>query len=145
MAGFLSLGRALKVKLEGELPDNVHVAVVHSLEDYKLAAQLVPAVAIAYAGGDVAESRPDGKAVRLAQHWLVVVQDRNLQDLDSGLEALSASGDLVDQVLDSLLGWNPDSVAKPFSLTGLPTPRYLAGYQEVALRFSTEFVRKSSR
>lgn len=141
--GLLSLGRAIEAKLQAELPDNTHIVVAYSIDDYKLAGQLAPAVVIAYGGGEPVETRGDGKAVRIRQHWLVVSFDRNLQDLDAGAEALSDTGGLVDRVLDSLLGWNPDAVAKPFSLTGMPSPRYLAGYQEVGLRFSTEFVRKS--
>lgn len=141
--GLLSLGRVIEARLEAVLPDTTHVVLAHSVDDFKLAGQLAPAVAIAYGGGEPVESRPDGKAVRIRQHWLVVVFDRNLADLDAGADALADAGGLVDRALDALLGWHPDGVSKPFSLTGMPAPRYLVGYQEVSLRFSTEFVRKA--
>lgn len=102
-------------------------------------AQRAPVVVVLYAGAEVLEARPDGRAVRLAQEWVVLLVTR---ELGEDPEGASAAGPLADTVLQALMGWQPSGTAKALRLSALPAPEYANGNQWFPLSFSVELVRR---
>lgn len=138
---FLFLESSIAARLREHLPAEVHVLASASIDDLAKGSRLAPATYLIYAGGAVAEARPDGRAVRVRQNWLVVVTARHAARLTEGAPARADAGALADLVLAALMGWQPDGTSQPLTLADLPDPGFLAGYQTIPLVFSTEFVR----
>lgn len=131
-------------RLRARLADNVRVLARADLDQALTLRQLVaPAVYVIHQGARVTESRPDGRAVRLAQRWLCLVVAKNLTDLVSGAHARADAGALADAVLAALMGWRPEACSAPLSLSDVPDTDYLSGYQLIPLVFATELVRKA--
>lgn len=137
----LALEPLLLARLREQLPPGVPVLPKASLDAQAEGLLRAPAVYVIYAGGEVAERRPDGRAVKLRQRWLCLVAVRNLAESTSGQPAREDAGTLADVVLTALMGWQPPGASAPLSLVELPDLGYVAGYQTLPLVFATELVR----
>lgn len=130
----LALEPALLSRLREALPRTVHVLPLPDLEQVAAGRVQTPAVCVAYAGGSVGDSRPDGRAVRVSQRWNCVIIVRNAAATTSGAPAREDVGAIADAVLGALLGWTPDGFA-PLALVALPVPGYVSGLMWLPLTF----------
>jgi hypothetical protein len=138
----LALEPILKARLSERLPSAVKILSAPDLDAVGAGSQPTPAVYVVYSGGAVTESRPDGRAVRIAQDWLILVAVRHVSQSDAGASARAEAGDLADQVIAALMSWQPAGTSAPLRLSGLPNPGFVDGYQWVPLTFSTEITRR---
>lgn len=121
----------------------IHVLCAADLAGVTEEKQLTPAVHVVYQGYHIAESRSDGRAVRMEQTWLVVVATRNVRglgNLQAADAARAAAGSLGALVASALMGWRPPSAAKPLRLVDGPRADYSAGHQYLPLAFVTELL-----
>lgn len=140
MSALFRLRPLLLERLRAALPPTLQVAPTPSLEAL-LFGPAAPGVYLLYGGTKVAESRPDGRAVRLTQSWRVLIIARHVATAPGMLGAQDDAGTLADSILDSLLGWPPAPDAKPLHLVECP-PIDLgeATVDVIALAFETEVV-----
>ncbi|MEW6446327.1 MAG: DUF1834 domain-containing protein [Pseudomonadota bacterium] len=134
----LQLESHIIARLRERLPGHVHVLSAADLAGVAEGSQPTPAVHVVYQGYRVIESRPDGRAARLQQTWLVVVAVRNVRDASAGSAARSDAGLLADGVIAALMGWKLDAVNKPLKLTNAPAAGFRAGFLYVPLAFEAE-------
>jgi len=99
---------------------------------------------VVYQGYRVVETRPDGRAARIQQTWLVVVAVRNVRDARTGLAARADAGGLADAVIGALMGWQPDGASRPLTLAQAPRAGYRAGHVYLPLAFEHETTVKGS-
>ncbi len=135
---FLALESALVERLKARLPAGAHVLTRADLASVTEGSQPTPAVHVVYQGYRVAESRPDGRAARLQQTWLVIVAVRNVRDAAAGSAARGDAGSLADAVIAALMGWKPAGVNKPLKLVNAPASGYRAGHLYLPLAFELE-------
>jgi phage gp37-like protein len=134
----LALESALVERLKARLPAGVHVLSAADLAGVAEGSQPTPAVHVVYQGYRVSESRPDGRAARIEQTWLVVVAVRNVRDARSGGAARADAGDLAESVIAAIMGWQPEGTSSPLKLTTAPRAGYAAGHIYMPLGFACE-------
>lgn len=100
-----------------------------------------PAVLVSYAGGSPVQSRPDARAVRLEVRWLITAVVRNVANASQST-AGQAIGPLVEEIIEAVMGWQPEGTSRPLTLSALPAPGFGSGYLWVPLEFSSELVRR---
>lgn len=141
-ASLTAIELELVARLRARLPQTgaARVAVLTAAELANLteSSQPAPAVHVVYQGHSVAETRPDGRAARLAQTWLVVVAVRNLATGKTGAGARADAGQLAGTVAAALIGWQPASAMRPLQLATPPAAGYNAGYMYLPLAVSTD-------
>jgi hypothetical protein len=116
----LALRAPLLERLRTALPPAVQVLTAVNLGALIYGTQVAPAVYLIYLGGTVAESRPDGLAVRIEQTWQAVVCARNVGAQQSGAPAQDEAGALAGAVLDALVGCVLEGSSKPLKLAAMP-------------------------
>jgi len=141
----LALEAIIIERLRAQGLAGVTVATLRSLaanlEDLQRKPLPTPALLVAFGGGRVVQSRPDGRALRLAQDWVVACVVRNLANAAPG--AAEDAGELADQALEALMGWQPPGASAPLTLTDLPPLEFGSGYLWLPLTFSTEIIRRA--
>lgn len=135
------LVQRLHARLEAQHPA-VYVLTGAELAEVVEEQQLTPAVHLVYQSYKVAESRPDGRAIRIEQTWLAVVACRNVRSLKSGEAARDQAGALAYQVMTALVGWQPACGCKPLRLESGPAAGYSGGHQYLPLAFVAEILFK---
>lgn len=135
---FLDLEHPLAARLRERLPAWVHVLTRADLAVVAEGSQPTPAVHVVYQGYRVLENRPDGRAARIQQTWLVVAAVRNVRDAASGEAARADAGDLAESAARALMGWKPDGAHKPARLANAPASGYRAGFLYLPLAFDIE-------
>lgn len=135
---FLAIESALVERLKARLPTGVHVLTRADLASVAEGSQPTPAVHVVYQGYRVQENRPDGRAARVQQTWLVVIVVRNVRDAASGQAARGDAGDLAESVMSALMGWRPEIVNKAIKLANAPASGYRAGLLYLPLAFELE-------
>lgn len=134
----LHLEPLIVARLRERLPGHVHVLSAADLAGVAEGSQPTPAVHVVYQGYRVIESRPDGRAARLQQTWLAVVAVRNVRDAAAGSAARGDAGQIAESVIAAMMGWKPDAINKPLTLTSAPAAGFRAGHLYLPLAFVAE-------
>ena len=144
---FLHLEPEIVQRLQDQLAalrPAVHVLTAADLTDVTEDKQLTPAVHVVFDRYRPVEARPDGRAVRVEQTWMVVVAVRSTRALKTGDDARGRAGVLAHHVLQALQGWQAPSALKPLQLAAAPKGGFSAGYQYLPLCFTAEVLSKTS-
>lgn len=143
---FVDLENELHMLLSAKMSnDSGHVEVLTAAElaDVTTDRQPTPAVHLFYQGYKVIELRPDGKAARVDQSWLVIVACKNVSSWRSGQAARNEAGERAEQVVDALMGYRLPSAAGPIRLANAPKPAYIDGITYFPLSFDIATTLKS--
>lgn len=138
----LALEPLIMERLGALLSGEVAVFPAAALDAITGGNQPAPAVYVLYDSGAVTESRPDGLAVRIAQTWVALVVVRYAAQGVGGPQARLSAGEIADEVINALMGWQPTGTSQPLRLVDLPSGGAVPGYQIVPLQFSTEIIRR---
>jgi hypothetical protein len=106
--------------------------------------QQTPAIYVLYSDYGIADQVDADREARITQTWLVVVAVQSVRTPKSGTDVRHLAGPLLGNVLQSLLGWQPDSAHMPLQLETAPrwsyqppTAKQQAGLLHIPLAFST--------
>ncbi|MBL4797643.1 MAG: hypothetical protein JKY50_09525 [Oleispira sp.] len=135
---FVDLENDIVARLKEKVPSNVRVMTSAELASVTEGNQPTPAVHVIYRNYRVTENRPDGKAARIEQQWMLVVAVKNLREMTSGSAARSDAMELADIVAPSIMGWQPSAAAKPFKISNAPAAAQGQGHYYLPLVFTTE-------
>lgn len=102
-------------------------------------ARPTPCAYVAYDGARMLETGSDARLARVMVRWLVVLAVKNVTRAGgTGASAEAARGDaqpLVDGVIATLMGWQPQGAQHAVRLIELPAPQFIAGTLFVPLVF----------
>lgn len=135
---FVDLENEIVARLKETVPANVRVMTSAELASVTEGNQPTPAVHVIYRNYRVVETRPDGKAARIEQQWMLVVAVKNLRQMISGDAARSDAMELADIVAPSMMGWKAAAATKPFKITNAPAAAQGTGHYYLPLVFVTE-------
>lgn len=111
----------LVTRLSNTLPDSVRILAADDLAGLTEERLPTPSVHVIYQGHKVLENRPDGRAARILETWLVVAVVSATRRGDRHIAGEKAS-QLFDQITPTLMGWRPPSANAALKLTTPPAP-----------------------
>ncbi|MBM96498.1 MAG: hypothetical protein CMI09_11725 [Oceanospirillaceae bacterium] len=116
-----SVEQELVARLEAWLPKDVGVLTGDDLAGLTEDRVPTPSVHVIYRGLKVTENRPDGKAARINENWLIVAVVSAARRGNRS-DANESANELFDQIAPALMGWKPPSANGPLKLATPPPP-----------------------
>ena len=140
MDNFLILESVITERLRQRLPAGVGVYTRADFAGINEGNQPSPAVHVIYQGYRITETRPDGRAARIAQTWTAVVAVRNARAQVTLDAAREDAGEIASAVCAALMGWHAAGSAAPATLINSVAPGAAAGFFYLPLSFEFETV-----
>jgi len=142
MANHLAVEQLIKARLSEKmcLIDDSKILSARDLEGVQAKSQINPAIHVLYADDDVnvSDRAGSGIAQSIKQLWRVVVVVRNVRDT-TGESSRNDAGEIIDEVLKALQGWQPSASHSPLKRTKSPfRTTYRDGFAYFPFQFSTQ-------
>jgi len=131
----LECGDLIQARVRAEITNFTDVLPISSLAAMQEKSVRSPSCFVMFAGDDVRETGMDGSLAKLRQRWLVVVATHHAQGRD---KTINPAGELLHQVLQALLGWQPAERFTRLTAATPPRPGYGAAFGYYPLAFETE-------
>jgi hypothetical protein len=145
MAHYLDLGDIIARRLSEQLratQPNLAVLSARDLAGVRESEQRLPAVHVLYAGDNIDTAQGRGAMQTVDQGWMVVCAVRDLRGSDTSAADM---GELIDDVLQTLLGWHPSATHGHLRRVSAPAPIYRGGVFYVPLLFRSRLLRIGER
>lgn len=142
MANHLAAEQLIKNRLGQKVASisDAKILSARDLEGVKAKSQVNPAIHVLYADDDVTVSdrKGSGQAQAIKQLWRVVLVVRNVSDV-SGESIREDAGEIIDEILKALQGWQPSASHSPLQRTKSPfRTTYRDGFAYFPFQFSTQ-------
>lgn len=134
---FLALEGVLKTRLQAKVPAAVKVFSASDLLTVKSHAQVAPAIHVYYGGFTVLEEKDNGSTQMIEQRWFAVPVVRNAANQVTGEGARVAASELIEIVMEALLGFRPGAPYSALRLYDGPMPAWIDNLGYHPLGFKT--------
>lgn len=127
---------ALKAHLPSIVPAEYRVLTAADLAGVQSLAQLAPAVFVVFVQETNVTPKGGGRASEITQLWSVVVNVRNVRQIDSGEGVRGDVGPVIASVIRGVSGWSPGEGWAAFQHVRAP---YRMSYRDGVLQFPLAF------
>lgn len=122
-------------RLKAKMPAEVHVATEQEVATIGGLRNKAPAVWVIYDGYSLGDKITTGVVQQVRLEWLVLVTTKSAKGSGSSQAARNEAGEIAQQVLSALLGFDTTGSGKYLHLADAPGPTYDPGYCRLPLAF----------
>lgn len=152
MANFLTAQNLIVARLEAKIAaadwtgkKKPRVLTARDAEEIEERSQVVPAIYVVFDGFQPVGETNSGAVATLESTWIITAAVRSARDHQSGDGVRADAIELVDLILDAMLGWRPSKDFMPARPAPTPKPGYSdAGFGYFPAVFTIRTVARGS-